>query len=100
MPITRIFRVRIYPHLRAEFERKFASVSVAAVRKAPGLEDVSILMPTQWAPDEYSMISTWRDEGAVKAFAGESWSEAFIPAGMEKYVTECWVHHYLSWNEA
>lgn len=100
MAITRIFRVRIPPELRSEFEEKFSSVSVHAVDKAAGFLAVTILKPTEWAPNEYAMISQWENEAALKAFAGEEWNRAVIPPGMEKFVVECWVHHYASWNEA
>ena len=98
MAITRIFRVRIVPELRSEFEDKFSTVSVHTVDEAVGFLAVSILMPTQWAPDEYAMISEWQDEAALIAFAGENWNRAVIPPGMEKFVAECWVHHYGSWE--
>lgn len=100
MAITRIFRVRIIPELRQAFEEKFSSVSVHAVNDACGFLEVSIHKPTKWAPDEYAMISQWESEAALKAFAGEQWSQAVIPAGMEKFVVECWVHHYESWSKA
>lgn len=43
------------------------------------------------------MISQWQDEAAVKAFAGESWSQAVIPTGMAQFVEACWVHHGEEW---
>jgi heme oxygenase (mycobilin-producing) len=70
MAITRIFRVRITPELRAEFEEKFASISVSAVNHAPGAVSVTIHKPTKWAPYEYSIISQWESEEALKSFAG------------------------------
>jgi heme-degrading monooxygenase HmoA len=100
MSITRIFRVRIVSDLRQEFEEKFSSVSVHAVDQASGFISVSILKPSKWAPDEYAMVSQWENEAALKAFAGEQWNHAVIPAGMEKFVVECWVHHYESWSQA
>jgi heme oxygenase (mycobilin-producing) len=100
MAITRIFRVRIHPELRLEFEEKLSLVSVRAVAEAPGLLSVFILKPTEWAPDEYAMISQWENVDALKAFAGEHWNHAVIPPGMEKFVVDCWVHHYDSWAEA
>lgn len=98
MSITRIFRVRIDVDLRQEFEEKFASISVCAVDRAPGFISVSIFKPSKWAPDEYAMISEWESEEALRAFAGEQWNHAVIPPGMEKFVVECWVHHYESWS--
>ncbi len=97
MAITRIFRVRVVPDLRHEFEEKFSSISVHAVGEAKGFLSVTILMPSQWEPDEYAMITQWQDEAALKAFAGDNWNRAVIPPGMEKFVAECWVHHYGTW---
>lgn len=100
MAITRIFRVRIAPERRHEFEEKFSSISIRAVNEAQGFLSVSILKPTEWAPDEYAMVSQWENEAALKSFAGIQWNHAVIPHGMEKFVVECWVHHYESWTEA
>lgn len=100
MSITRVFRVRIHPELKLEFEEKFSSVSVRAVAEAPGFLAVSIFKATKWAPNEYAMISHWENVDALKAFAGEQWNHAVIPPGMEKFVDEYWVHHYDTWAEA
>jgi heme-degrading monooxygenase HmoA len=98
MTITRIFRARIAPALKSEFEEKFSSLSIRTVHEAPGFISATILKPTHWAPDEYAMISHWRDHASLQAFAGEEWNRAVIPPGMEKFVVECWVHHYEDWN--
>jgi heme-degrading monooxygenase HmoA len=100
MAITRVFRVRIDAALRREFEEKFADISVRAVKEAPGSLAVAILKPTIWTPDEYAMVSQWKDEESLRAFAGEQWNRAVIPNGMEKFVRECWVHHYEAWDSA
>ena len=93
--VTRIFRVRIDASKRAEFERDFTTISVAAVESQRGFLSVQIGKPTRWAPDEYVMISRWSDENAIRNFVGDSWNEAHIPNGMEQYVIDCWVHHYF-----
>jgi heme-degrading monooxygenase HmoA len=98
MAVTRVFRVRIDPSLREEFEQKFATISVHVAQSAEGNTGVDILRPTQWEPEEYAMISQWRDTESLRQFAGESWNEAVIPAGMDKYIRSCWVHHYESWK--
>ena len=96
--ITRIFRVQIRPELREEFEALYQVKSVEAVQKAEGFLSVAIGAPTVWASDEYVMISTWVDETALIKFAGKTWNEAHIPPGMEKFVVECWVHHYQAFG--
>ena len=97
MAITRVFRVEINAELRAEFETKFAEISVDTVKRASGSLSAVILKPTPWAPDEYAMISEWQDENALRAFAGDNWTRAVIPPGMEKFIKACWVHHYSTW---
>ena len=97
MSITRVFRVQIDPDLMHEFEQKFALISVQSVNKSPGLLSVVIFKPTKWAPYEFAMISQWDNLAVLKAFAGEKWNKPVIPSGMEKFVVECWIHHYESW---
>lgn len=95
--IVRFFRVRVFSHLREEFEQKFETVSLGAVEGAAGLQSVNIYRPTQWNPDDYAMISVWESEDDVQRFAGENWNKAFIPAGMDKYIEECSIEHFQSW---
>ena len=92
--IVRIFRVSVPEDLHKEFETKFLSVSVTYVKHQLGLISVEVGKPTIWQPDEYVMISHWQDTQSLIAFAGEEWHQAVIPDGMEKYVRQCWVHHY------
>jgi heme-degrading monooxygenase HmoA len=97
--ITRIFRARIKPELRADFELKFADISIQAVKSQQGNLAVEIGKPTIWAPDEYVMISRWEDEESLRNFVGENWAEAHIPKGMEKFIRECWLHHYTDYDK-
>jgi hypothetical protein len=47
-----------------------------------------------WSPDEYAMISHWKDEESLKTFAGDDWSQPHIPRGVEKFVDKTWIHHF------
>ena len=96
--IIRIFRVCVRSEDQTEFARKFADISVNLVRAAEGNLGVVIGRPTDWTPNEYVMVSKWRDEHALVAFAGENWNRAVIPAGMEPYIKECWIHHYRAFD--
>lgn len=92
--IIRIFRVEIDPATRSAFEAGFRSLSVDAVARAPGNLSCEIGMPTRWAPNTYSMITRWRDEDALVAFAGPEWNTPVIPAGMEAFGGKLSVEHY------
>lgn len=98
--ITRIFRVRINPDLREEFELKFADISVHAVQSQDGFLSVQIGKPTKWTPDEYVMITQWVDEDSLKKFVGESWEQAHIPQGMDKFIRQCWLHHFEDYGNS
>lgn len=92
--ITRVYRVRIKPDLRAEFEPLFQTVARSSVAQCSGCLHVTVGGPTAASPDEYAMISVWDGPESLTAFAGADWSVAHIPADMERFVDECWVHHY------
>jgi len=92
--ILRIFRVEIDPTTRSAFEAGFRSLSVEAVTRAPGNLSCEIGMPTRWAPNTYSMITRWRDEDALAAFAGPEWNTPVIPTGMEAFGRKLSVEHY------
>ena len=92
--IIRIFRTTIRPEMRQDFERDFASISVAAVKSQPGFISCHIGSPTKWNPDEYAMITVWEDEDALANFAGEEWHKAVIPPAMEQYPVSFSVEHF------
>lgn len=92
--IVRIFVARVLPGHQTEFERKFREISLPLVRAQRGLVSMVIGRPVPSSPDEFVAISTWKDEDALRAFAGPDWRRAVIPAGMEQHMRESWVHHY------
>ncbi|MFM8435958.1 MAG: antibiotic biosynthesis monooxygenase family protein [Planctomycetia bacterium] len=92
--ILRIFRVEIDPVTRSAFEAGFRTLSVHAVKQASGNLSCDIGMPTRWAPNTYAMISRWRNEDALIAFAGPEWNTPVIPSGMEAFGKSCSVEHY------
>jgi heme oxygenase (mycobilin-producing) len=92
--ILRVFRATIQPGHQTEFERKFREISLPLVEKQPGLVSCVIGRPATSSPNEFVMISTWRDEEALRAFTGEDYTRAVIPKEMEEHMVESSVHHY------
>ena len=93
--IVRIFKVRIDPNLRKEFEQKFQEISIPYVQAQKGLISFVVGKPTQWTPDDYLLITHWSSEEDLVTFAGKSCNQAVIPEGMEKFVVQCWVDHFV-----
>lgn len=91
--IKRIYRVRIKPGLRAEFEPLFETVALASVAQAKGCQQVTLGWLTSHAPDDDSVVSCCDSAGSLQAFAGSDWSVPHIPEGMERCVDTCWLHH-------
>jgi len=77
--ITRIFRVSVPSDLHAEFEENFLDISVPYVEKQPGFISVFVGRPTKWQPEEYVMVSTWKDESSIAAFAGNELESSSHP---------------------
>lgn len=92
--ISRIFRVQAHKENTPEFENDYKNVSLPLVKAQKGLISVETGEPLSKDNNEYIMISHWSDRDSLKAFVGKSWQEALIPDCMEKYIQECWVHHY------
>ena len=96
--IIRIFRVQVPRSLHQEFEQQFIAISVPYVQKFPWLISVFLGKPIVEDSEEYLMITHWKSLQTLQDFAGKKWQQAVIPEGMEKYVQECWVHHYQSFE--
>jgi len=65
------------------------------VSSASGVVSVEIGAPTKWNPDEYLMISNWKDEESLVRFVGQNWDESVIPEEMEKYAITHSVEHFI-----
>jgi heme-degrading monooxygenase HmoA len=94
--VIRIFTANIHNELHEEFETKFKEISVPLVKNYKGLIALEIGKPTKWNPNEFIMVSKWRKEKDLINFAGDKWNEAHIPKGMEKYIEQCSVSHYIN----
>lgn len=94
--ILRIFKVEIFPEMRSEFERDFASISVRTVMSQAGCLSCQLGFPIKATSNIYVLLTLWRNLESLIAFTGENFEESFIPAGMGRYVKSCFVEHYLS----
>jgi len=96
--VARIFRVQIHPEMKEEYEDMFINVAVPYVERHAGNIEAWPGRPVKEGSFEYVFYSTWDSLDSIIAFAGTSYDEAVIPPGMEKFIVQCWVYHYQSFD--
>ena len=92
--IIRVFQARLKPGARPAFDRLCRTVSVPLMRAQPGCLAVSIGEPTSARPEEFVVVSVWRDLEHLKAFTGDRWREATILPGEADLLEAASVAHY------
>jgi transposase/quinol monooxygenase YgiN len=92
--IIRIFRARLKPGKREEFERLCRRSSMPLMRAHPGCLSVRIRQPPDCQPDVFAITSLWKDLASLQTFAGENWREATILPGEADLLEEVIVQHY------
>jgi quinol monooxygenase YgiN len=92
-PVVRIFRARVKEGRQPEWERLVREVSIPELSRAEGLLAYYPGAPLG-DPEEFSMVSVWRDLGAVRTYAGEDWALPVLYGGEDQVLAEVQVHHY------
>jgi hypothetical protein len=92
--ILRFFRAIVHEGQQSDFRSFFLGTALPSVRSHDGLESVSIGLPHEASPAEFSMVMVWRDLDALKGFTGENWHEAVIHPDEAHLLKETHVHHY------
>ncbi len=92
--ILRVLRAHTKPDMRGAFERLCREKSVPHIRRTPGFVALQILKPLPNRPDDFVLISTWKDLDALRGFAGERWEEVVLLPGEADLVESLSVEHY------
>jgi heme-degrading monooxygenase HmoA len=93
--IIRVFRAKVVPGAEEKLARKLRTASVDVLKGREGVLAYFAGRPTSVTPDEFVMISLWRDVDAVRAFAGDDWGNAVMPDDEYAPLLEtAFMHHY------
>ncbi|MHC4768486.1 MAG: antibiotic biosynthesis monooxygenase, partial [Planctomycetota bacterium] len=76
--IIRVFQATTRSGQESAFQKFFIDEALPILHEHAGLVSVHIGLPPEESPQEFLMITTWRDLDALKGFAGENWTEAVI----------------------
>lgn len=92
--ILRVFRARLKPGARQAFEKLCYDVSIPLLRAQPGLVTLHVGKSLPEHPDEFVLVSVWKDLESLKGFAGDTWDHPLILPGEAALVKETTVQHY------
>ena len=92
--IIRVFRTKVKPGTHKQYEALLQEQVVPLMLQAPGLVSLHIGCPLEDPPDEFLLMSVWRDLASMRAFVGPRWREAYVVPGEEHLVLHSIVDHY------
>jgi DNA-binding winged helix-turn-helix (wHTH) protein/heme-degrading monooxygenase HmoA len=92
--IVRVFRGQVHPGRQREFERHLRERGIPDFRAQPGCEAVHVGVPTPESPDEFLVVSVWRDIDALRRWAGTTWAAPKVAPDEAEMLARSWVHHY------
>ncbi len=93
--IMRIFRARVKPGRRGEFERLVQEKSIPIMRKQPGLITIQVGKPMDRRPDEFVLVSVWEDLASLQVWTGENWNDVVPLPGEADLIEEATIQHYV-----
>ena len=92
--ITRVFRGTVRAGQHEEFERLIREDAAPEFEATPGVLSVHFGTPTEASPDEFMVVTVWRDLDSLKAYAGERWSDPKLSLREAHLLADATVHHY------
>lgn len=91
----RVLKVLVHDGKAEEFKAFLLGAVLPQVQSRDGLIDVIVGLPDKSSPNLFLMLSIWRDQAAIEAFAGKDWrAPAIIGADERRLVLEAFVDHY------
>jgi quinol monooxygenase YgiN len=92
--IIRVFRATARAERRAEYERLIREDSVELLRAQSGMVSLEVGLPMPHSPDDFVMISVWKDMESLLAFTGPDWQTPVALPGESELVVRTAVDHY------
>jgi heme-degrading monooxygenase HmoA len=92
--IVRVFRATVKPGKEAAFAKFFLEQAVPLLRRQEGCTAIQVGLPTADHPQDFLMVTTWRDLDALRGFAGDEWDQAVIEPEEQPLLSSTSVSHY------
>ena len=92
--IVRVFRVWVKEGCEDQWQQMVQAHSIPWMKRQPGCLSFYPGKPLGSDGREFSMTSTWRNLGAVRAAVGDNWRDAILFGEEEQIAERVEVHHY------
>lgn len=92
--IMRIFQVLTHEGKEEDFRTFFHDVAIPLMKRTDGLVQVLPGAARPESPREFSFVMLWRDLDALKAFAGEDYTNPHIDPTEAELVQSRTIRHY------
>lgn len=96
----RVFRAQVRPGKQAEFKKCLELLTLPNIQYRNGMVAFYPGQPSSANPDEFVLITVWRDAAADKMHSGDDWARAIIPPEALPLVQEFHVHSYQAFGIA
>lgn len=92
--IIRVFRGQVQAGMQAAFERYIRDRALPEFRAHSGVTAVHFGTPSDATPDEFVVVTVWRNLRSLRNFAGDGWQEAVLAPRERQVLRRTFVHHY------
>ncbi len=92
--IIRVFRVRVKPGKQGQYERMVREQILPFLRSQPGLMNLHAGARAKDHPDEFMVVSVWKDLDSVRKLAGDDWQKPVSIPGEAELVERSEVEHF------
>jgi heme-degrading monooxygenase HmoA len=74
--IIRVFRATVQPGMQAAYEKLLREEAVPEISEQSGLVALHVGIPIAQTPDEFVIVTVWKDLESLEAFWGKSWLQS------------------------
>jgi len=94
----RVFRAIVRPGMQEQFKKVLEIMTLPNIKYRNGMVAFIPGQPTGSNPDEFVLVTVWRDAAAAKKHNGEDWAHAIIPPEALHLLQEFHVQAYQAFG--
>lgn len=94
----RVFRAIVRPGMQEQFKKALEILTLPTIKHRNGLVAFIPGQPTGANPDEFVLVTVWRDAAAAKKNNDQDWAHAIIPPEVLPMLQDFHIHAYQAFG--